>query len=270
MESLFTRHVDDANRKDDLNRKAFESARAVRFYDFSTPRLFEGEATILESLRPALKEKRLLDIGIGGGRTTPFLLEISTDYTGIDYSARLVARARDKFKIDSIFQCDVRDMRRFADETFDFAFFSFNGLDYVSHEGRIKALAEIHRILKSGGIYMFSAHNRSYRYLREEPWGRGVAFGTLSFFKECVWQVLLIPRHYWMRRFEVNKRNYAVLNDSARRHSLLTYYITAPAQVAQLRSTGFTAIDVYDARGNPIEDDDSSPWIYYVARKGPA
>src|SRR6202035_763103 len=177
---------------DDVNQKAFESELSVGVYSEPKP-LFYVEVKILEGLISSLRGKRLLDIGIGGGRTTPFLLEISTDYTGIDYSAPLVDRAKEKFKLDSIFQCDVRDMRRFADETFDFVLFSFNGLDYVSHQGRLKALAEIHRVLKSGGIFMFSSHNRSYRHLGREPWGRGLAFGTSAFFKECVWQVLLIP-----------------------------------------------------------------------------
>lgn len=255
-----TRNIDNSNRE------AFGGRLAIRAYDVSQG-LFEGEAAILKSLRPALKGKRLLDIGIGAGRTTPFLLEISTDYTGIDYSAPLVDRARDRLKLSRIFQCDARDMRRFADESFDFALFSFNGLDCVSHEGRQQALAEIHRVLRPGGIFMFSSHNRSYRHIGREPWGRGLAFGTLGFFKECVWQILLIPRHHRMRRFEFNDRDYAMLNDSGLKYSLLLYYITAPSQIRQLRSHGFDMIGTYDLRGNAIQDDDISPWIYYVASK---
>ena len=48
--------------------------------------ILKPEAVILEAIGPAIKDKKLLDIGIGAGRTTRFLLEISSDYTGIDYT----------------------------------------------------------------------------------------------------------------------------------------------------------------------------------------
>jgi SAM-dependent methyltransferase len=252
---------------DDSNRKAHEGSLAIRSYDVPTRGLFESEAVILDRLRPELIGKRLLDIGIGAGRTTPFLLEISTDYTGIDYSAPLVDRARNKFELNSIFQCDARDMRRFHDKSFDFVLFSFNGLDCISHEGRLKAVAEVNRVLKPGGIFMFSSHNRSYRNLEWERWGRGHALGTVAFFKECALQVLLMPRRYRMRRLEVIEHDYAMLNDSALRYLTLNYYISVQSQIRQLRSMNFELTEAYDSRGALVQNDDVSPWIYYVARK---
>src|SRR5580692_8559610 len=69
---------------DEYNQAAFASKLArKRFTAYGN--LFEAERIILDKLRPSLKDRKLLDIGIGGGRTTRFLLEISRDYTGIDY-----------------------------------------------------------------------------------------------------------------------------------------------------------------------------------------
>src|ERR1700687_1673139 len=55
---------------DTLNHTAYEGRFALKTY--SDPRgLMPAESAILESLRPRIVGKTLLDIGVGGGRTTP-------------------------------------------------------------------------------------------------------------------------------------------------------------------------------------------------------
>ena len=77
-----------------------------------------------------------------------------------------------------------------------------------------------------------------------------------------------MPRHWRMRRYEVETSEYAILNDSGLRYSLLTYYITARNQIAQLESIGFFVEGVYDTQGQPAaEDDNRSPWIHYHVSK---
>src|ERR1700736_6917585 len=105
---------------DAINRKAYAGRFARKIYDRTTG-LSTAERVILEKLRSQVAHKRLLDIGVGGGGTTPFLLELSRDYTAIDYSESLVGIVRTKYRLDSVYCCDVRDMSRFANEAFDFA-----------------------------------------------------------------------------------------------------------------------------------------------------
>src|SRR5262249_45661981 len=123
--------------------------------------LQEAERVLIDSLAPEIRDKRILDIGVGGGRTTRYLTELSSHYTGIDYSPGMVEVARRKYGIASIYCCDARDMSRFDDGAFDYILFSFNGLDYMPHDDRVRTLREIYRLLSDRGIYMFSSHNRS-------------------------------------------------------------------------------------------------------------
>ncbi|MGH7906325.1 MAG: class I SAM-dependent methyltransferase [Candidatus Binataceae bacterium] len=253
---------------DRVNQAAYSSKSALKLYDRSDIGLSEAEGRILNELLPEIKNKKLLDIGFGGGRTTSFLLDISRDYTGIDYSALLAERAKARFGIETLYHCDARDLSRFGDNTFDFALFSFNGLDSISHADRLLALAEIYRVLKPGGIFLFSGHNRKCRYIGAPPWRGRRWQWTFAFLKGCAWAVLLQPRHWRMRPLEVHEKEYAILNDSGLRYQCLLYYISIPAQLKQLGEIGFERTRIYDMHGCPArEDDTDSVFIHYLARK---
>src|SRR5215471_1909677 len=112
---------------DATNMAAYARTGTVDWYrDFEF--ILKPEAVILETIGPEIKNKKLLDIGIGGGRTTKFLLEISSDYTGIDYTADCITAARQRFPNANLLCCDARNLREFGDSTFDFVLFSFNAI----------------------------------------------------------------------------------------------------------------------------------------------
>jgi hypothetical protein len=54
-----------------------------------------------------------------------------------------------------------------------------------------------------------------------------------------------------MRRFEIETPEYVIVNDSGLRYSLLTYYIIASSQIAQLKELGFRIEGVYGEHGCP-------------------
>ena len=60
-------------------------------------KLKTAEEAILRRLRGRIQDACLLDIGVGGGRTTSHLLAISADYTGVDYAPEMVAACRAKY-----------------------------------------------------------------------------------------------------------------------------------------------------------------------------
>src|SRR6267378_3355756 len=97
------------NIQDSINRRTYAAEKVVRWYrdlDF----IHKGEAVILQRLYPFIKNRKLLDIGIGGGRTTKYLLEISGDYTGIDYTLRLTQIVRNKYPQAAIVCADAREL----------------------------------------------------------------------------------------------------------------------------------------------------------------
>ena len=250
---------------DRFNRAAYSSPVAIKRYERQSG-LTEVERTILQSVRPEIRDKRLLDVGVGGGRTTASLLEISRDYTAIDYSPGMAATVKRRYGLDSVYCCDVRKMGRFAANTFDFVLFSFNGLDYIGHEDRLIALSEIYRVLRPGAIFVFSSHNRSGDAAKL-PWQQRDRRLSKVFIKRCIKILLAMPRHWRMRRFELRQAEYAILNDTAFGFAILTYYIDVDSQKRQLEALGFEGIVAYSTSGVMVNEDSSSPWVHYLARK---
>ena len=248
-----------------VNQTAFARADVVEYFQ-SLETLFETEKVLFQKLLPVIKDKKLLDLGIGGGRTTGYLLQISSDYVGVDYVAEFAEETGRKFPGARILCGDARNLKEFEDQSFDFVLFSFNGLDCVSNEDRLKALKEIYRVLKPGGIFMFSSHNRDYRYFKKLPWRRKIHF-DVKFFKFFLYCLYHLPKHFKMKKHEIHTEDYAMVNDSDHRFSLLLYYISIEKQARQLANIGFSDVEAYDMKGNRVTEDTASHWIYYLAKK---
>lgn len=250
---------------DAVNRRTYASAGVVNWYhelDF----IHKPEEVILHKLTPLIKDKKLLDLGIGGGRTTRFLLGISSDYTGIDYTPAFVEVVRTKYPGANVLCVDARDLSPFEDADFDFVLFSFNGLDYVGHQDRLKVLSEIGRVLKPGGFFVFSTHNRDYRQFNKLPWQGDVRF-SLNFVKNALYTLAFMPRHFRLKKHEIYTDEYAIINDNAHGFSLFTYYIGLEPQRAQLERAGFVSVEAYDMDGKMVDRDQDFPWTYYLTQK---
>jgi ubiquinone/menaquinone biosynthesis C-methylase UbiE len=238
--------------------------------------LFPAERILFDLYRSAYVGKHVLDIGVGAGRTTPTLAAAATSYVAIDYSLAMVRVTQGRHPHLRVLHADARDMPIFRDGGFDFVLFSYNGLDCVDHTGRLQILSEIFRVMKSGGIFMFSGHNRDHltgrasfirrklRSIRDlHPVRHPLAtIGTLTDLAVSLFNHL---RQY---RLEQRTTEYAILNDPAHRFRLMLYYIGQSAQLRQLAEVGFTdTIDIFDGEGNPATPDSRSGFLYYVARK---
>jgi ubiquinone/menaquinone biosynthesis C-methylase UbiE len=102
----------------------------------------------------------ILDLGVGGGRTTPYLSSIASRYVGADYAAEMVAVCQKKFPNLEFQTVDAADLSRFPAAGFDTVVMAYNGIDnLMPNESRGRAWGHMHRVLKPQGVLIFSSHN---------------------------------------------------------------------------------------------------------------
>lgn len=143
------------------NNKFWNSPEAVKIYS-ADPYLFRGESLAFEEcFSDGFKDKKVLDLGCGAGRTTHFLYEMGADVVGVDISENLILAAR-KNASHLDFREGNAESLDFDNASFDMVLFSFNGLDYLyPKDNRLKAIGEVLRVLRSEGRFVFSHHNSS-------------------------------------------------------------------------------------------------------------
>ena len=215
---------------------------------FAQSYLWAPEVKILVRYRDDIFGRRVLDIGVGAGRTTKYLADLAAEYTGIDYSDVMVQATRKRFPLLRLENADVRDLSAFADSSFDCVFAPSAVLDALSHADRLRALAEIRRVLVENGLFAFSGHNRAAP--RNPPYPR------LDYSKDP----LLLARYglRWLReiahrmkyrRYELETDDYAILNDASFEWRGLHYYCSREAQARQLEAAGFRLMECFAMDG---------------------
>jgi ubiquinone/menaquinone biosynthesis C-methylase UbiE len=250
------------------NRAVYADVQAIGRYGLVTD-LQAPETFILTRVRSEFKDRRILDIGVGGGRTTPHLLEISKNYVGIDYSPQMIAQCRARYPSVSFEVCDAKDLSRFGAEAFGLVIFSFNGIDCNGHADRLTMLREIRRVLAKGGAFVFSSHNRDYTGVGS-VW-RAPDAGLRRFVKFVLTDPAAVLRHVLNKRHEEANDEYAIINDDADGYRCLLYYISMSKQVEQLKKMGFENVAAFGRDGRMIGERESAdchqdPWIYYLCR----
>lgn len=250
-----------------INKRCYEKKRTVLEYALTALQI--AEVMIFIKYKEYIADRQVLDIGCGAGRTTLPLAKLSKHYIGMDFSLDMIALCKEKFANTTFLHHDVRNMETFEDDTFDFVLFSYNGLDSMGNNNRLKTLKEIHRILKKDGVFVFSSHNRNYRLENSFP--------RMSFAPCPYVQAKLFAKYFSsVINFLKNKRReqfnetYAIINDKAHSYALLTYYINKNNQLLQNKDIGLETVEMYDIFGNtlhPGDSDNHSAWIYYVTKK---
>lgn len=258
----------------DQNRRLYERHSVATRYA-RRAELQAAETALFERYRGDIAGRRILDVGVGSGRTTPFLLELSSDYIGVDYSRTMIEQCRGRFPQASLQVADARDLSCFPDRSFDFVLFSHSGIDAIDHQGRLSVFSEVHRVLSTGALFLFSSHNRNFAIPR--PWsaqhldvnalrhpvrfGRrigAIAVGMVNY-----------ARH--ARCTEMHDE-FCISIDSAFRYGLIHYRIAPRAQKRQLECAGFDRIVPFDLEGRSLawseaELRSGEPWFYYACRK---
>jgi ubiquinone/menaquinone biosynthesis C-methylase UbiE len=255
------------------NKDVFESEDVVKSYS-NTFSLQKPEETILNLLRSKLSGMKMLDIGVGGGRTTPYFAPLTEEYVGVDYSENMINMCRQRYpgseKKLSFEVADARALSSLGNSYFDLVLFSFNGIDYLNHEDRLKALQEVHRVTTKGGYFCFSAHNLNSA---SKLCTFRLSKSPLKLLREGGRLVLmrLTNKNTWKAlRSMGGKHHYLMFNNGAHNFRTITYYITPIEQTRQLTDSGFSNIKIYglqDGReitSTLVLQSTTDEWLYYL------
>jgi ubiquinone/menaquinone biosynthesis C-methylase UbiE len=258
---------------DRINLRTMRSPAVVAHYA-RPDQLMSHERASLDHVANEVRGGAVLDIGVGGGRTVKALLEVSTNYLGIDYSQEMVAACRARFPDVRFEHSDARRLSSICDGSISLAVFSCNGISMVGHEDRLAIMREVHRVLKPGGVFLFTTYNRNSPEAKA-----GFRFPELQLSANPIRMLVRVARlvrdtaislHQRRRhiKHEVHTSRYAVLNDMCHNYGVMLYYITLAQQRRQLEEAGFQADALaFDCRGRRIVDDTTLDSMALIARK---
>jgi SAM-dependent methyltransferase len=268
--------------KADPNARIYNAPAVAEYYatlNYLTPC---EQLLFKEYLKPAMA---ILDLGVGGGRTTPYLSSIASHYVGIDYAAEMIVRCRKKFPHLEFEVENADDLSRFTASRFDAVVFPFNGIDYlIRDETRFRALREVERVLKIDGILILSSHNPRSIWVRPSWNPKRVQDLVASILKNnsllfrplflsltavrvvvgCIQALLqsaaraarrLLTRAFW--------RGQGYLTDPAH-GGLLTHYSVPEKMIAELGRFGFRLVRILGDDFPCVSHRYITDWYYYV------
>lgn len=142
--------------------------------------------------------RRVLDAGCGSGPLFAALRDRGAVVTGVDVSDGLLAQARRRLGPDADLRlADLTDPLPFCDDSFDDVIASLV-LHYFEDWG--PTLAEMHRVLKSGGRLIASVHHPTADYCIERLAGRRPDyFATLNWTDEWSMGGQTARMSFWSR-----------------------------------------------------------------------
>jgi ubiquinone/menaquinone biosynthesis C-methylase UbiE len=256
------------------NHNVYSTPSIVHYYA-QLQLLQPAEQTILDRLQTQRSTIRMLDIGVGGGRTTQHFAPVVANYTGIDYSAEMIAACRQRFSDRSqairLAVCDARDLSQFQNQTFDFILFSFNGIDYMPHCDRERVFQEVGRVGKPGGFFFFSSHNLQGME-REFDWTHQLRLNPFVTYVNLVMLAILRICNRSMTLEKLCNADYLMLRDESHNFRLQTHYVRPRAQIAQLEAY-FSEVTVYSWKsGLELTAQEQrfnvDMWLYYLCKLG--
>jgi SAM-dependent methyltransferase len=234
--------------------------------------LNSAECAALLSVTSEILGMRILDLGVGAGRTVAALRKIGADYVAIDYVPAMVEHCRRQFPGVRFEQADARSLP-FADGEFQLVFFSCNGISMVDNAGRLSILSEVKRVLKPGGIFIFSTCNRNsaefestFRFpdFQRTTNPLKAAVRALRFTRDTL---IRLSNRLRLRRREIFEQDYAIINDIYHHYGVMLYFITMEKQLEQLQRMGFSPrIDVYGMNGDRANQHTRDVTLTFVAR----
>lgn len=252
MKSLKLQEVNNLN--------VYTNSKTVDYYDRLTGLQPCEQYVFSKYLNP---KADVLDLGVGGGRTTPYLSSDARRYVGVDYSSAMTDICQKKFPELPFHTLDAADLSYFQSSQFDVVVFSFNGIDYLYPDAqRVKCLNEVNRVLKSGGIFIFSVHNARVVFIRPQ-------LNSVATLKK-VWRLIRTIKNIWLFLKQLRRKAFydgtGYITDTV--HGNLMTHVSIPRFVQdELAEAGLSVLEVVSGNYPICSGDITSPWYYYVAKK---
>jgi SAM-dependent methyltransferase len=256
-----------ASDQDRVNWRVYHAPGVDRYY--RSHALDAAETMALLAYQPAFGGRRVLDLGVGTGRTTAFISPLASHYVCVDFSPPMIEAIRRRFPGVPAIIGDMRDLSAFDDGGFDFILASCNLVDAVGHEDRLQVFGEIRRVLRPGGVFMFSSHNRRFREALSGPilrWSHNPGTQAVHLWRYA----RSLVNHARVRHLRRVERDYAILNDPGHDYAALHYYVDRVTARTQMATAGFRMLSEFDLSGRalgPGDDDRESSSVMYVAER---
>jgi SAM-dependent methyltransferase len=197
---------------------------------------------------------RLLDVGCGYGRTTVPLHRMGYRVIGLDIVERMIRLARREHPEVRWGLVSATDLAARSGSV-DYVLFSANGIDCISPlTRREQALREVHRVLRPGGCFIYSAHN----------WLAQVMTSLRNPTRR---------QHLW-RNVRRGRLGPGYLRVPQAEGELVLYYGTPGGEMRRLRRLGFRDVSLHGGKISPRFETRGrlahylfDAWPYYVAHR---
>ena len=254
-----------------INRKTWRKPLSLRGYRTISGAIDAGEDHVLSLSLSENPASRVLDLGVGGGRTADLFRGRVRSYIGIDYTPDMVEAARERHPDLTFYSMDARKLQ-YDDGVFDLVFFSYNGIDAVDDEGRARVLSEAYRVLAPGGLFVFSTFNRAWFAFAPghlvfdvptsaNPLRMGLRLARFA-------SGALHARR--LRKYEVRAEDHAILLHPAHYYGIMVHATTVAQTRIELKRTGFAPDPlVFDRDAQPLlgEAGEDIQYFHVLSRK---
>lgn len=235
--------------------------------------IYDGLNTSLTDLEfykkwlPQNKDANILELCCGTGRLTITIAKEGYNISGVDYTASMLERAKDKafqagLKINLI-EADIRTLN--LQEKFDLIFLPFNSIHHLyNNEDLFAVLKVVRKHLKENGLFLLDCFNPNIRYIVEKEKeqqiiteyttndGRKVVIEQ-SMHYESATQINCIKWHYF-----IDSQFHSVQNMDMR--------LFFPQELdSYFKQAGFNVIHKFGNFTGEAFNDDSEKQIYVLA-----
>jgi SAM-dependent methyltransferase len=265
---------------DDRNKASYSTGLASHFYTPEGWFLDAGERLAFAFAAPELRNRPVLDLGVGVGRTTSFIRLMTDEYVAIDYSPTLVDQCRAYFPGLDISEGDARDLSRFAEGRFAGVVFSWNGIDFVDHDDRQRVLREVRRVLSEQGILVLSTLNKDGPLYMRPPWRREEVSSAMKWPKRLVRAIVHVPLNWnrnkinwqawWSDRGLADDHGEWAIAPRGSGSDLIVHWTTVAGLRNDIGKAGFELAALFESDGEPVSFGARSArtrWLHAVARR---
>lgn len=231
-------------------------------HEYTDYSLYPPEREIIVKFKADWHKFRVLDIGVGTGRTSMTFAAIAKEYVGIDYSLGMINRCKSVIGENAstkLLYADARNLSDFYNDQFDFIFFSLNGIDSVSHEERLTILSEVRKVVKTNGYFFFSTHSIFSFPFKKKPLTlnrNNIIRSLYNCWKSIKFNYQLSVLYKNIDQKAVLTKPWTILISGDHDFKMPIYLINPGYQVKQLYEQGFDVVSVYDQKGkiiNPLQ-----------------